>query len=377
MLEVILALNAVLVSRSNPFLVEPHQNALAEQYAVVVLLESHVVKPPCVHWKDLPVGLDLQFQLSSHIKPDGIQEPVQPLLTAVQYHYVIHIPVVVPNSQLLFQPVIHIGQVQVGQILAREVSDWQAFILAVAVNNSVQQPQHLGIGNGVADYLFERSVIYIVVELADVNFQTVPCPLPVQHHCSVYVLHQLVDSTPLYTGIGVLNEDVLPVLSQNINHNVVNDSVWKERSYEQRPLFRVVDYPNRVLTRNIGLVVQDFPQPLQPFRDIVVEITDLPPVPFAFLSVVLCPCQRLAVIYQVIKVAELLSLATFQLASPLHIEPSWLSVGVIYELAPVGIAPPNLLFPDVIVPLAQIRVFKLLTHTDSTFSFFYQLPAYR
>lgn len=375
MLKIIFVFNLVSFLGLAPLGIEPKQYALAEQYAVVVLLESHVINTPVIHRKYLPVVLYLQFQLGPNIQSNHIQEPMQPFLAAVQYHHIVHIPVVVFHSQILLDEVIQVGQVQVCQVLACEVSNGQSLIAAVAVNNRVQQPEHVRIGYGVADYPFQRSMIYIVIELAYVDFQTIPCPHPVRHQCPVHILHALVDSTPLDTGIGLLDEDMLPVLPQNVNHIVVNDSVWKERCNHKHPFLWVVNRADFVRTSLIGLVVQHLPQFLQPLRDVFIELTDFFSVFLTFLGVVLCLNKPVRVIEKVIDTFEHRSLAIHQLSRALHIDIARHPVGIVYVVKPVGVAVPQLLGKIAVVPLAQIRVFNLLTHTDSTLAFFYQLPA--
>lgn len=374
-LKIIFIVKAVFLLGLAPLGIEPHQYALAEQYAVVVLLEPNVINTPRVHRKYLPIRFNLQFQLGSHIQTNHIQKPMQSSLAAIQYHHIVHIPVVVFHSQHFLDEVIQIGQVQVRQVLAREVSNGQSLIAAVAVNNRVQQPKHIGVGNRVTDYPLQRCVIHIVIELADINFQTVPRALPVSHQGPVYILHALVDSAPLDTGIGVLNEDMLPVLPQNINHNVVNDSVRKERCYHKHALLGVLYRADSVLTRNIGLVVQQLPQHLHIIREVFVEHTDFLTILFAFLSVVLRLAQAVGVIEKMVEVFELRALALHQLPRALHIDICRHPVGIVYVVAPVGVTIPQSLGKCAIVPLAQIRAFNLLTHTDSTLAFFYQLPA--
>lgn len=374
-LKIIFVFNLVFFLGLAPFGVEPHQYALAEQYAVVVLLEAHVINTSCINRKYLPVVLNLQFQFGTKIQSNHIQEPVQSFLAAVQYHHIVHIPVVVFHAQHFLDEVIQVGQVQVRQVLACEVSNRQALIAAVAVNNRVQQPEHIGIGNGVADYPFQRCVIHVVIELADVYFQTIPRPHSVKHQGPVNILHALVDSAPLDTGIGVLNEDMLPVLPKNHNHIVVNDSVREERCYHQHPLLGVVNCACPVLARNIGLVVQHLPQLLQPLRDVFIELTDFLTILFAFLGIVLSHTKPLRIIEKVVEVFELCALALCQLPRTLHIDIGRHPVGIVYVFEAMGVTVPQPLGEIAIVPLAQIRAFNLLTHTDSTLAFFYQLPA--
>ena len=375
MLKIIFVFNLVFFLGLAPFGVEPHQYALAEQYAVVVLLEAHVINTSCINRKYLPVVLNLQFQFGTKIQSNHIQEPVQSFLAAVQYHHIVHIPVVVFHAQHFLDEVIQVGQVQVRQVLACEVSNRQALIAAVAVNNRVQQPEHIGIGNGVADYPFQRCVIHVVIELADVYFQTIPRPHSVKHQGPVNILHALVDSAPLDTGRGVLNEDMLPVLPKNHNHIVVNDSVREERCYHQHPLLGVVNCACPVLARNIGLVVQHLPQLLQPLRDVFIELTDFLTILFAFLGIVLSHTKPLRIIEKVVEVFELCALALCQLPRTLHIDIGRHPVGIVYVFEAMGVTVPQPLGEIAIVPLAQIRAFNLLTHTDSTLAFFYQLPA--
>ena len=375
MLKIIFVFNLVFFLGLAPFGVEPHQYALAEQYAVVVLFEAHVINTSCINRKYLPVVLNLQFQFGTKIKSNHIQEPVQSFLAAVQYHHIVHIPVVVFHAQHFLDEVIQVGQVQVRQVLACEVSDRQTLIAAVAVNNRVQQPEHIGIGNGVADYPFQRCVIHVVIELADVYFQTIPRPHSVKHQGPVNILHALVDSAPLDTGIGVLNEDMLPVLPKNHYHIVVYDSVREERCYHQHPLLGVVNCACPVLARNIGLVVQHLPQLLQPLRDVFIELTDFLTILFAFLGIVLSHTKPLRIIEKVVEVFELCALALCQLPRTLHIDIGRHPVGIVYVFEAMGVTVPQPLGEIAIVPLAQIRAFNLLTHTDSTLAFFYQLPA--
>lgn len=66
-LKIFFAFNLVLFPGLIPLKVEPEQNTLAEQYTVVALLEAHVINTSVIHWEDLPVSLDLQFQFGSKV----------------------------------------------------------------------------------------------------------------------------------------------------------------------------------------------------------------------------------------------------------------------------------------------------------------------
>lgn len=106
-----------------------------------------------------------------------------------------------------------------------------------------------------------------------------------------------------------------------------------------------------------------------------VELTDFLTILFAFLGIVLSDTKPLRIIEKVVEVFELCALALCQLPCPLHIDIGRHPVGIVYVFEAMGVTVPQPLGEIAIVPLAQIRAFNLLTHTDSTLAFFYQLPA--
>lgn len=110
-LKIIFISDLVLILGFAPLGVEPQQNALAEQNTVVVLLESHVINTSRINRKYLPVVLNFQFQFSPGIQTNHIQNPVQSFLAAIQYHHIVHIPVVVFHAQDFLDKVIQVGQV--------------------------------------------------------------------------------------------------------------------------------------------------------------------------------------------------------------------------------------------------------------------------
>ncbi len=218
-------------------------------------------------------------------------------------------------------------------------------------------------------------MIHVVVELADVDFQAVPRSRPVQYQRLVHILHALVEAATLDASIGVLDEDMPPVLPEHLDNHMVDDPVREERGYHQPSFLRLQNPAYLVLSGNVGLVIDHLPQLLQPLRDMFVELTDFITVFLAFLGLVLCLRQRVGIIEQMVEVSHLLCSRNGELSSPFHIEHLRLHVRVIYVLLTMGIAIRQRLCIEVSVPLAQIRAFNIFTHTDSTFSFFYQLSA--
>lgn len=150
-LDVVFVFDLVSLACLSQFLIEPQQYALSEQNAVVILLESHIVDTPIINRENLPVRLDLHFQLSTQVQPESIQHFMQPFLACTQHHNIIHVSKVVFHAQILLSPMVEVGQVEVSQILTCEVADWQSLCLTVAIYYLIQQPQHLLIGNRIAD----------------------------------------------------------------------------------------------------------------------------------------------------------------------------------------------------------------------------------
>lgn len=150
-LDVVFVFDLIFLACLFHLFVEPQQNALSEQYAVVILLESHVVNTPIINREYLPVRFDLHFQLSTQVQPESIQDIMQPFFACAQHYNIIHVPKVVFHTQHLLCPMVEVGQIEVSQILTCEVAYWQSLCLTVTINNLIQQPQHLLIGNRVAD----------------------------------------------------------------------------------------------------------------------------------------------------------------------------------------------------------------------------------
>ncbi len=51
------------------------------------------------------------------------QQPMQFGFAGCQKYHIIRIPEIMPDMHLLFDPVVKVGEIQVGQILAQIVSD--------------------------------------------------------------------------------------------------------------------------------------------------------------------------------------------------------------------------------------------------------------
>lgn len=66
-LNVVFVFDLIFLACLFQLFVESQQNALSEQYAVVILLETHVVNTPIINREYLPVRFDLHFQLSTQI----------------------------------------------------------------------------------------------------------------------------------------------------------------------------------------------------------------------------------------------------------------------------------------------------------------------
>jgi hypothetical protein len=107
-LKIILILDEVFFLHTVPFLVEPQQDALSEQYAVVVLPETNVVNASVIHREYLPVRFYLQLQLGACEQADHVQKPMQPFLAAIQHHHVIHIPIIILDAKHFFNEVVKV-----------------------------------------------------------------------------------------------------------------------------------------------------------------------------------------------------------------------------------------------------------------------------
>lgn len=168
-LDVFFVFDLVLHACLFHFLVESHQYALPEQYTVVILLESHVVYTTIINREYLPILFDLQLQLSTQVQAEHIQDAVQLFLAFSKHHNVIHVSEIVGYSQVFLNPMIKVGQIEVGQILTCEVADRQSLFLTVTINYLIQQPQYLLIRYRYSDNAFQYRVINIIIELSNVN----------------------------------------------------------------------------------------------------------------------------------------------------------------------------------------------------------------
>lgn len=70
-------------------------------------------------------------------------------------------------------------------------------------------------------------MVYVVVELANVSLKTKASPFLISHQCATHIKHTLVYSTTFNASIGIFNEQVHPMLTQHVNHAMMNDTVGK------------------------------------------------------------------------------------------------------------------------------------------------------
>ena len=222
----------------------------------MILLKAHIVYTTIIHWIDLPVRFNLQFQLSTQVESKLIQDLVQPFLAAIQYHNIIHIPVVVFQAQLLLCPVIKVCQVEISQVLACEIAYRQTFAFTVTVYYLIQQPQHLFICYRVAYDLFQYRVIHVIKILSYVYLKTVTCTTWIRYQSFVHSLHTACSATPLDTGVCVATELCCPVLPQNQDDTVVYDPIWIERCNRDRSLLWIIDLLKPVLSWSVRFISQ-------------------------------------------------------------------------------------------------------------------------
>ena len=134
-------------------------------------------------------------------------------------------------------------------------------------------------------------MVYVVVELANVSLKTKASPFLISHQCATHIKHTLVYSTTFNASIGILNEQVHPMLTQHVNHAMMNDSVGKEWRNHQFTLFRVVNLSFLVFAWYIRFISQHFIQLIQSLTDIVVKFVNLCSLTFSTLCVVLSLAQ--------------------------------------------------------------------------------------
>lgn len=82
-----------------------------------------------------------------------------------QYHDIIGIPEIIPDAFHFLDPVIEVGQVKIGEILAEVVADWQTWS---RVDDLVQEPQQILILKFPPEQALEDLVGNCGIKLADV-----------------------------------------------------------------------------------------------------------------------------------------------------------------------------------------------------------------
>lgn len=90
------------------------------------------------------------------------------------------------------------------------------------------------------------------------------------------------------------------MLTQYVNHAMMNDTVGKEWSNHQHTFLGVEYLSLPVLAGYIRFIRQHFIQFLQPFANVLVEVVNLPTFAFAVLCVVLGHTQIFIRVEQVI-----------------------------------------------------------------------------
>lgn len=73
--------------------------------------------------------LQIQLQSLPQEIPDSCEQSVQFLLVVAEHQHIVHVAKVSIYAQFIFDKVVQMAQVEVGQVLARQVADGEAFAL--------------------------------------------------------------------------------------------------------------------------------------------------------------------------------------------------------------------------------------------------------
>lgn len=122
----------------------------------------------------------------------------------------------------------------------------------------------------------------------------------------MHIFHTFMYATPFDTGVGVANEYVMPMFTQDIDNTVMDYPVRIERSNHYHPLFRLMYDLDTILTRHVCFIPQHIVEVGQVFVQIIIETLYFCTIALAFLGVVLRTYDIGVLIEQGINVSEFL-----------------------------------------------------------------------
>lgn len=128
------------------------------------------VDASCRDRENLVIFFHLELEIFQ-IFFDLAEQGMKHRFACCQDHDVISISVIIFYCLLLFDPVIEIGKVEVGQVLAQIVADRKP---GRTVNDLVQKPQQIRVLELLPDQFLHYIVIDARVEFLYIEFETVP-----------------------------------------------------------------------------------------------------------------------------------------------------------------------------------------------------------
>ncbi len=139
-------------------------------------------------------------------------------------------------------------KVQVGEILGNVVADRHA---AGRIYDAVQKPKHIGVFQLAPNDLFKYAVVDGGIELAHVDFKTVPRPVRVTAQVGAQLPKQRVNTTPTDAGMGVRGELWRPDGFKHL-HDCPLDNTVTKRQFIDFATFRFVFDKHLVRGGRIG-----------------------------------------------------------------------------------------------------------------------------
>ncbi len=169
-------------------------------------------------------------------------------------HEIIRIAQVVPDFQVMFDKLIQLIQIDVGEKLAAQIADGQPphipsakqcfvgrnmapqrpvplhdhILGAVMKNDGPGQPPERVMPNMLVDELKQNLFVDIEKEALNIQLQGIARPHAIVRHAphkGLQALHRAVRPLALPAGIGVMNEPLLPVTLQGSHQDMVDNPV--------------------------------------------------------------------------------------------------------------------------------------------------------
>lgn len=148
---------------------DTEHDAAAQGHMIPIKTKSHEVQRLLVQPADLPISFEAQAVLSE-LGLNLPTHPVQLALAPAKHNHIVHVSQIMSSAEVLLDPMIHIGQIEIGKHLRQQHPDGQAVALAQDSDDEGHEPFVLEFTPELFNELVNRDA---GIELGDVHLQVI------------------------------------------------------------------------------------------------------------------------------------------------------------------------------------------------------------